>query len=98
MFCAGVVYFMDGERLVRLFRRVRPLLAPGGRLAVHTFLRGTDELATLFLGQMLSVATGGPHREDDFRAWFDEAGYAVEAVQRLDRRPEWLLVAIATTA
>ena len=97
VFCAGVVYFMDGERLVRLFRRVRPLLAPGGRLAVHTFLRGTDELATLFLGQMLSVATGGPHREDDFRAWFDEAGYAVEAVQRLDRRPEWLLVATATT-
>jgi len=93
VFCAGVVYTMDGERLVRLFRQVRPLIAPGGHLALHTFLRGTDELATLFLGQMLGVAAGGPHREDDLRHWLDEAGYGVEATRRLDRRPEWMLLA-----
>ncbi len=93
VFCAGVAYTMSGERLVRLLRAVRPVVAPGGHLAVHTFLRGTDDLATLFLGEMLAVTDGGPHREDDLRRWAHEAGYAVTGVERLERRPEWMLFA-----
>ena len=93
VFCAGVVYTMDGERVVRLLGRARPLVAPGGLLAVHTFLHGTDELATLFSGEMLAVVTGGPHSEQDLRGWFGEAGYRSVASQRLDRRPEWMLFA-----
>jgi SAM-dependent methyltransferase len=94
VFCAGVVYTMDGERVVRLLRRVRPLVAPGGHLAVHTFLRGTDELATLFSAQMLgNVAGGRSHREDDLRGWFDDAGFGDVTTRRLARRPEWMLFA-----
>lgn len=94
VFCAGVAYTMSGERLVRLLRTVRPLVAPGGLLAVHTFLRDTDELATLFLGEMLAVTDGGPHREVDLRRWAREAGYTVTTVERLGRRPEWMLFAV----
>lgn len=93
VFCAGVVYTMDGERVVRLLRKVRPLLAPGGLLAVHTFLRGTDELTTLFSAQMLAVVAGGPHSEQDLLAWFDDAGYRSLGTRRLQRRPEWMLFA-----
>jgi 2-polyprenyl-3-methyl-5-hydroxy-6-metoxy-1,4-benzoquinol methylase len=98
VFCAGVVYTMDGERVVRLLRHVRPLIAPGGHLAVHTFLRGTDELATLFSAQMLgNVAGGQSHGEDDLRRWFDEAGYRTVSTRPLDRRPEWMLFAQPST-
>ena len=94
VFCAGVVYTFDAERILRLLGQVRPLIAPGGQLAVHTFLRGTDELATLFSAQMLGGVPGGEsHGEDDFRRWFEQAGYRFVAAQQLRRRPEWILFA-----
>lgn len=94
VFCAGVAYTLDGERLVQLFEQVRRLLRPGGHLAVHTFLRDTDELATLFSGEMLgSVGRGRQHSEGDLRRWLDEAGYLFVATQRLARRPEWMITA-----
>jgi SAM-dependent methyltransferase len=94
VFCAGVVYTFDAERVLSLLTRARSVIAPGGHLAIHTFLRGTDELATLFSAQMLGgVAGGQSHGEDDFRRWFDQTGYRFETSRRLERRPEWLLVA-----
>lgn len=94
VFCAGVIHTMDGERAVRLLRHLRPLLAPGGLLALHTFLRGTDELATLFSAQMLGgVAGGQSHGEDDFQRWFDEAGYRLVATHPIQGRPHWILFA-----
>ncbi len=93
VFCAGVVYTLDAERIVELFRRVRPLLVPRSCLAVHTFFRGSDDLAAIFAVQMLAVTEGGTHAEADLRRWLDEAGYdSVQAV-RLERRPEWMLFA-----
>ncbi len=63
-------------------------------LAVHTFLRRTDELATIFSAQMLGgVAGGDSHTEDEFRRWLDQAGYRFVATQQLRRRPEGLLFA-----
>jgi SAM-dependent methyltransferase len=93
VFCAGVVYTMGAERNLALFRRLRPLLAPGGILAVHTFLRGTDELATLFSAQMLGVSGGASHGQDELQDWLGQAGYPDVASQRLQRRPEWMLFA-----
>lgn len=95
VFCAGVVYTFDADRIMRLFNQVRPLIAPGGHLAVHTFLGGTDELATLFSAQMLGALSGGQsHRESDIRHCFDETGYRFVATQRLQRRPESILFAV----
>lgn len=97
VFCAGVVYTLDAERILRLLDQVRPLIAAGGHLALHTFLRHTDELATIFSAQMLGGVSGGQsHGEDDFRRWFDQAGYEFVAAQQLRRRPEWILFASPT--
>lgn len=94
VFCAGVTYTLDGDRNVALYRRLRPLIAPGGALAIMSFLGGTDELASIFAVQMLGAGGGGDsHREDDYRAWLAAAGYAAVTAQRLARRPEWLIVA-----
>jgi len=92
VFCAGVVYTLNAERARALFGKVRPVIAEGGDLAVHTFLRGTDELATLFAAQMLGgVAGGDSHAEADIREWLHQTGYRSVESQRLERRPEWIL-------
>ncbi|MGI8807035.1 MAG: hypothetical protein ACR2KK_04195 [Acidimicrobiales bacterium] len=73
---------------------MRPLVAGGGSLAVHTFLRGTDELATLFAAQMLGGVVGGDsHAEEDIRGWLDQTGYRSIETRRLERRPEWMVFA-----
>ncbi len=93
VFCAGVVYTFDRERNLALFRRVRPLVGPGGCLAVHTFLHGTDELATLFAAQMLGVPGGDSHAQGDLRDWLEQSGYGSLVSRRLERRPEWMIFA-----
>lgn len=94
VFCAGVVYTLDAERVRRLFDRVRPRIAAGGLLAVHTFLGGTDELSTVFSAQMLGGGSGGrSHPESALRRCFDEAGYRFVATQQLRLRPESMLFA-----
>lgn len=94
VFCAGVTYTFDAAANTALYRRLRPLVAPGGALAVMTFLGGTDDLAAVFAVQMLAAGGGGDsHREAEHRAWLAEAGYRAVTATRLARRPEWLLVA-----
>lgn len=93
VFCAGVVYTFGAERNQALLRQVRPLIAPGGSLAIHTFLRDTDELATLFAAQMLGTAGGDSHGEAEFAGWLGETGYREVESQRLERRPEWMIFA-----
>lgn len=94
MFCAGVVYTFDAERIVRLLVLVRPLIAPGGLLAVHTFLRDTDELATLVSAQMLGGVPGGQsHGEARHESIACLVEPAPEVGRQLQRRPEWILFA-----
>lgn len=94
VFCAGVTYTFDAERNLLLYRRLRSVLAPDGVLAIHTFLGGTDPLASIFAVQMVAASTGGDsHGEDDHRRWLQEAGYRSVESQRLQRRPEWMVFA-----
>lgn len=94
VFCAGVTYTFDAAANTTLYRRLRALVAPGGALAVMTFLGGRDDLAAVFAVQMLAGGGGGDsHRESDHRAWLADAGYVTVTATPLARRPEWLLVA-----
>ena len=94
VFCAGVAYTYDEEHNLELFGRLRPLIADGGMLAVHTFLRGRHPLAAIFAVQMLRVARGGDtHSQDDYRRWLRRAGYGHVNVVHLGRPPESLLLA-----
>ncbi len=93
VFCAGVSYTYDGERNQALFQRLRPLIAPAGRLAIHTFLRGRDARAALFAVQMLGAAGGDTHGEEEYRRWLTDAGYRSLAVVHLPRAPESIVFA-----
>lgn len=93
VFCAGVTYTYDGERNQALFTRVRPVIASRGALAIHTFLRGQNPRAAIFAVQMLGVAGGDTHGEEEYRQWLSSAGYGGIDVVRLQRPPESMLFA-----
>lgn len=79
-FCSGVCETFDGERNVMLYRRLRPVVAPGGGIAVVTFLRRRNPQTALFAVQMLVNAHGGDtHAEDEYRRWLAQAGFEIDA-------------------
>lgn len=92
--CAGVTHIFDGERNRLLYRRLSRILAPGGGLAIVTFLPERDPRARIFAVQMLAVSTGGnAHRESDYREWLKAEGYREPEVQALGDNPNFLILA-----
>jgi 2-polyprenyl-3-methyl-5-hydroxy-6-metoxy-1,4-benzoquinol methylase len=78
-FCSGITHTFDGQRNLALYRNLRGVVAPGGGVAIVTFLRRRNPLATLFAVQMLMNDNGGDtHTEDEYRAWLSEAAFTVD--------------------
>lgn len=78
-FCSGITHTFGPEQNLMLFRNLRPIVAPGGGVAVVTFLRGRDPMSALFAVQMLLNDNGGDtHTEEEYRAWLGEAGFTVD--------------------
>ena len=78
-YCSGITHTFDGEHNLLLFKNLRRVVAPGGGVAVVTFLRGRDPLTALFAVQMLVNDNGGDtHTEAEYRAWLTEAGFTVD--------------------
>ncbi|MEO5678087.1 MAG: class I SAM-dependent methyltransferase [Acidimicrobiales bacterium] len=76
-FCSGITHTFDGERNRALYRNLRRVV--GGGVAVVTFLRGRNPLATLFAVQMLLNDKGGDtHTEAEYRGWLGAAGFTVD--------------------
>ncbi len=93
VFCAGVAPTYGAERNRALYRQITPVLAPGGGLAIVTFLRGRNRVAPTFAVQMLVISDqGDTHSEEDYRRWLDEAGYHSVDVVDFENRPHSLLM------
>jgi SAM-dependent methyltransferase len=89
---AGVTHTFDGEHNRRLYRSLRPLVAPGGAVVIVTFLRGTPR-ARVFAVQMLVVGNrGDTHAEEEYREWLGEAGFGMELVD-VDQLGQQVIVA-----
>lgn len=96
VFVSGVTHTMPGERVGELFRRAACIVAPGGLLAVQTFLRGRHRTGAIFAVQMLANGGGGDtHAEDDYRRWLAEAGFAPPDVVDIDEGRRTVLLARA---
>jgi SAM-dependent methyltransferase len=92
--CAGVTHTYDAERNLELYRRVGPIVAPGGGLAILTFLRARNAVASIFALQMVAVTEGGDtHGEEDYGRWLAACGYGPVQVLDLEDRPQSLLLA-----
>jgi SAM-dependent methyltransferase len=78
-FCSGITHTFDGEHNLALYRNLRKVVAPGGGVAVVTFLRGRNPLIALFAVQMLlNDKNGDTHTESEYREWLGETGFTVD--------------------
>ena len=96
-FCSGITHTFDGDRNLTLFTNLRPVVAPGGGVAVVTFLRGRNPLTPLFAVQMLVNDNGGDtHTEAEYRSWLAEAGFTVDdaVLDLLGQGPRSVLFAV----
>ena len=92
--CAGITHIFDGEHNRLLYRRLASIIAPGGGLAIVTFLPERDPRALIFAVQMLAVSAGGnAHKESDYREWLRAEGYRELETQKLGNIPNRLLLA-----
>lgn len=97
VFISGVTHTMPGRRAAELLRRAASITAPGGLLAVQTFLRGRHRTGAVFAVQMLSNGGGGDtHAEEDYRGWLADAGFTAPDVVDLDEGRRSLLLARAS--
>jgi SAM-dependent methyltransferase len=92
--CAGVTHIYDSTHNRLLYRRLASTIAPGGGLAIVTFLPERDPRASIFAVQMLAVSTGGnAHKENDYCEWLRAEGYREPEIQSLGDSPNFLLLA-----
>lgn len=92
--CSAVTNMFDEERNRDLYRRLRPLLAPGGGLAIVSYLRGRNRTAAAFALQMLAWTDGGDaHGEEDYRSWLADAGYGPVQVHDFADPPQSIVLA-----
>lgn len=95
-FCAGITHTFDAEHNVALYQKVREVLAPGGAIAIVTFLRRRHPVAAVFAVQMLANGRGGDtHAEEEYRRWLAATDYGEMEVVDLEDRGQSLLVATA---
>lgn len=90
--CFGFAHTQPRSRGAELFQRLADVTAPGGSVAVHTFSRGQEPVASLFAVQMLIAGNGGDtHALADYDDWFTGAGFNPPRIVDVGRRS--LLVA-----
>lgn len=83
----GFTHTQPAEKLGELFQRVADMTAPGGGVAVHTFLRDSGPVPAMFAVQMLLTGRGGDsHRLEDYTHWLTAAGFEPPQVDDLGGR------------
>lgn len=90
---SGTTNMFDGAANRDLYRRLRPIIAPEGGLAIASYLRGRDEVTASFGLQMLAFTDGGDaHTERDYRAWLAAAGYGTVRTHEIDDPPQTVVL------
>ncbi|NDL55840.1 methyltransferase [Phytoactinopolyspora mesophila] len=92
--CATVTNMFDAQKNRDLLKRIRSVLAPGGALAIVSYLRDHGPVGAVFGVQMLVATPGGDaHGEADYRQWLTEAGYGDVEVADIETPPLSVVVA-----
>jgi hypothetical protein len=92
-----ILHDWDDESCVKILRRCREAMEPGGRIAILEFLVGTDGdagLTALMDLNMLAVANGRERSLPEFDALLDRAGLRRTAVLTTNS-PQSIIEAVA---
>lgn len=85
--CFGFTHTQPVDQLTPLFAKLADLTAPGGGVAVHTFVRDAGPVPTLFAVQMLLTGRGGDsHRIEDYTEAMINAGFDPPTVDDMGDR------------
>lgn len=73
----GNICHIFGEQENReLFKKVRDALAPGGRIAIVDFIRGTTPMAAIFgINMLVNTRSGGTWTLEQYQQWLEAAGF-----------------------
>lgn len=73
----GNICHIFGEQENReLFKKVRDVLAPGGRIAIVDFIRGTNPMAAVFgVNMLVNTKNGGTWTLEQYEQWLGDAGF-----------------------
>jgi SAM-dependent methyltransferase len=88
----NVCHLFDGPTNLRLLRRLRPAIRPGGRIAVIDAIVPEDGDAARSVrlyaaGLLTRTSAGGVHSEESYREWLTTAGYEDVKVCEASRSP-----------
>lgn len=91
VFVSQLLHAESPDRNRTLFRRLYPLVSPGGRVIIHENVvepgRTEPAPAALFAVNMLAMTEGGrTFTEEEILSWGREAGFAFESGERIDAR------------
>lgn len=88
---SNVTHIYGPGENVRLLRKVREVVEPGGVVAIFDMVRGRSPLAARFAVIMLLRTDGGnTYPEDAYREWLGDAGFAGIRIREID--PERQLI------
>jgi len=93
----NLLHHFDKAGCVALLKRMREALKPGGRVATVEFIPNPDRvspyLPAIFPMIMLaSTPAGDAYTEAEFRAIFEEAGFAQVEFYAMERSPEQVII------
>ncbi len=88
----NLCHLFDASANVRLFRRLRPAVADGGRIAVIDVMPSLDSamrrsVSLYAVGLMTRTSGGEVHGRDSYRAWLEEAGFRDVRCYETSRTP-----------
>ncbi|GAA1466684.1 class I SAM-dependent methyltransferase [Nocardiopsis exhalans] len=94
VFCSTVTNMFDGPANESLYRRLRSVIAPGGGLAIVSYMGDRDQVTAAFGLQMLAwTDSGDAHGVADYEQWLERAGYDRVSVRHLERPPQSVVLA-----
>jgi hypothetical protein len=91
IFISQLLHAEPPEHNLELLTRLRPMMAPGGRVVVHENVvegeRTAPVAAALFAVNMLAMTDGGrTYTEEEILSWGREAGFTPQPGERIDER------------
>ena len=93
-FLGNICHIYGPEENQALLRRVRPILSPGGIIAILDFVRGRSRIAATFgVNMLVSTKSGGTWTEAEYEEWLTTSGFACMEIHDIDGRLRQLIVA-----
>lgn len=86
-FLGNITHIYGPDENRDLFSGVAEVLTPGGRIAILDYVRGVSTRAAYMgVNMLVSSASGGVWRADEYTAWLEAAGFGPPRIRSIEER------------